>query len=85
MGAGAQKVEEMAWPDGCHHHPACLTCPFAECLFDLSPVERSRAIEQRQAKAIKRLTARGATQAEAAAQLGISKRAVQRRLTKART
>lgn len=67
---------------GCQHHPACLTCPFEQCISEVPvQVQRSKA---KAAKA-RALRAEGRNVDGIAAALGMSRRSVFRMLKGARS
>lgn len=67
---------------GCDLHNNCLTCPFAKCRFDIEGGKRIIMHDEMIAR-IRELKARNYTVERIARNLGISRRTVFRRLTRA--
>lgn len=66
---------------GCHHHPACLTCPFERCRLEVSiSTQRSMA----KAEKARALRANGLSIDAVAHEVGVSRRSVFRMLADAR-
>jgi hypothetical protein len=73
------RPEETSYTDtGCVHHSACLTCPFAVCVFE-DTQRRQREVEDR-GKVVLRMRAEGATIDHITMALGCSRRTVYRYL-----
>ena len=64
--------------EGCQFYPSCLLCPYPECIEDKLPV---LLVANRQAEA-RDLSSQGMTTAKIAEKLEVSKRQVERYLTK---
>jgi hypothetical protein len=86
MGTTSRTVRRDAYPehfdyrdDGCHLHPACLTCPRLLCIFDEPQGARARQLRE-ETRTIRQLLADGVTVGEVAARLRITRRSVYRRL-----
>lgn len=78
--------EQMTYADeGCHVHPACLTCPLPECVFedDVKRQVRMARARRRTAEAA-RLRSLGFGVDEVAMAMGMSTRSVYRYLRGAR-
>ncbi len=61
--------------DGCEYCPSCLECPFAKCRYDSRAGVRSLRVSQREQDCIE-LREAGATVAQIAVALSISRRSV---------
>jgi hypothetical protein len=76
--------EETAYADGgCDLHPACLTCPFPACRYDL-PGGAPELLAMVRAGRVRAAAARGLAPAEIARELGLNVRMVFRDLAGAR-
>lgn len=65
--------------DGCEYAPACLDCPFPQCLYD-EPRGRQRWLKELRDKEIMRLFRSGRKVRELAVTFDVSERTVQRAL-----
>lgn len=73
------------WKDtGCHLHPSCLACPRAVCIEDEQDEERRRRKRQAQVRRTVELMGTLQDKRAVAKALGLSKRAVERRLQAAK-
>jgi hypothetical protein len=69
--------------EGCDLHPACLTCPFEVCRFDLH--HGAQELKRRADRArVRALVECGAGVDAVAAALGISRRSAHRRMAEVR-
>lgn len=71
--------------DGCDLHPACLTCPFAKCRYDVSHDGRKLAKEVRDSEVIGIAATEGLDARELGQRFGVSKRTAYRILERGRS
>ncbi len=70
--------------EGCDLHPACLTCPFERCKYDIPSSERSDVTFNERLEQVRALHGRGLTVKAIAKHLGMSRRTVFRYLARGR-
>lgn len=68
---------------GCHVHPACLSCPLEQCIYDAPQESRQRRAISNQ-RQVREAYERGLGVAEIAHELGVSLRTVHRHLRELR-